>query len=286
MCDPVTAGVATFASGAMGAVGQHQSQQSAYQDQLSAVNRSNNQMAREWDYTLKERDRDWSNQLTIWNAKKAEYAQTLDENYTAAHRAFESEQVRLNEAYQSAAFGQQDMLAQLVGARGANAARGVSGRSVGKADQAILASFGRNNAIMAENLTSARNQMIRSNMETSRQMDAANMRAWRQVQFAPQPTTNPVTPMLNQAPRNPGSSGLWMGLGQAALSGFGTYASMKAPAAGSGGGSSWGYGQSGGKQTFGSDLFKPNTSFGGSSWNFNTSPMKWNPNNTFGIGLP
>jgi len=77
-----------------------------------------------------------------------------------------------------------------------------------------------------------------------------------------------------------------MGLGQAALSGFGTYTSMKAPSAGDfGGGNSWGYGTSGGKQTFGADLFKPNTSFGGSSWNFNTSAMKWNPNNTFGIGL-
>ena len=231
MCDPVTAGVATFASGALGAVGQHSQQQAAYQDQLAATERSNRQAAREWEYTLKERDRDWSNQLTIWNAKKAEYAQTLDENYGAAQRAYESEQIRLNEAYASAAFAQQDQLAQMIGARGSNAARGVSGRSVGRADTAILGAFGRSNALIAQNLTSARNQMIRSNYDTSREHDAANMRAWRQVQFAPQPTTAPVAPMLNQAPRNPGSSGLWMGLGQAALSGFGTYASMKAPKA-------------------------------------------------------
>ena len=284
MCDPVTAGVATFASGAVGAFGQHDSQQTAYRNQVRATQRANQQTANQWNDYLKQRDFDWSNQLTIWGAKKAEYAQTLDENYTAAQKAFESEQVKLNEQFAAAAFAKQDILTQMVGARGTNAARGVSGKSVGKADQAILAAFGRNNAIMAANLASGRNQMIRNNMETSRQMDAANMRAWRQVQFAPRPTPVASQPMLNEMPQNPGSSGLWMGLGQAALSGFGTYASMKAPSAGD-------FGNNTQYSNFQGNI--PSYSLGNTA-NINmgsiSTPswgtgMKWSSNNTFGIGL-
>ena len=236
MCDPISAGVATFASGAVGAFGQHSASQRAYDDQVAAVDRQNALTRKQWDYTLKERDRDWMNQLSIWNAKRAEYGATLDENARAADRAQASEQLKLNDMFNAAWFGQQDMLGQLVQARGGNLASGQSGRSVAKMDQSTLAAFGRNNATIAQNLSNARNSMIRANDSTREQLNAANMRAWRQVQFAPQPTTNPVTPMLGAYPSNPGSTGLWTGLASSALSGFGTYASMKAPNAGDIGG--------------------------------------------------
>lgn len=241
MCAPAVAGVASAASGAIGAIGQHQNQMSAYDAQVAATQRSNNQIAKEWDYKLKERDREWNNQLAIWNAKKAEYGDTLRENATAAGRAYASEQLRLNEQFNQAAFAKQDMLTQLVGARGGNLARGQAGKSVAKADNAVLAAFGRNNAIMAANLASARNNMIRNVDYTREQLNSANMKAWRQVQFAPQPTTAPVTPMLNAMPNKPSSLGLVSGLIGAGVSGFSTFNSLKAPSAGNFGDNSFGY---------------------------------------------
>ena len=229
MCDPITAGVSTFASGALGAVGQHQGQQRAYNDQVASIDAQNALTRRQWDYTLKERDREWTSQLAIWNAKRAEFDQTISENHDAASRAYSSEQQRLNDQYAAAAFGQQDQLAQMIQGRGSVAASGQSGRSVAKMDQAMLAAFGRNNATIAQNLSNSRNAMIRANENTRLDVNAANMRAWRSVQFAPQPTTAPVTPQLSPYPTNPGSSGLILGLAQAGLSGVGTYASMKAP---------------------------------------------------------
>lgn len=259
MCTPLAAGAATFASGAIGAVGQHSSQQSAYNDQVANVARQNAQIAKEWDYTLKERDRDWTSQLAIWNAKRAEYGQTLEQNASAADRAYASEQLRLNDMYSSAAFGQQAMLEQLMQSRGGNLASGQSGRSVGKMDQAMLAAFGRNNATIAQNLSNSRNAMIRANDNTRQDLNAANMRAWRQVQFAPQPTTAPVKPMYMNNPTNPGSTGLMIGLAQAGLSGFNAFSSMKAPSGYNGGGGGSG---------------------GGTNWNTNTfgiSPLSNNP---------
>lgn len=238
MCDPITAGVATFASGAVGAFGQHSDQQAAYRSQVDSVNRQNEYTRRQWDYQLKERDREWTNQLAIWNAKRAEYGQTLDQNASAADRAYASEQLRLNEAFNQAAFAKQGMLAQIVQGRGSIAASGRSGRSVGKLDQAALAAFGRNNAVMAQNLSNARNSMIRANENTRLALNSANMQAWRQVQFAPQPTTPPPVPMLNGMPNAPSGWGLASGLMGAAVSGFGAYNNLKAPSGftGSGGG--------------------------------------------------
>ena len=249
MCDPITAGVSTFASGALGAVGQHQGQQRAYNDQRASIDAQNALTRRQWDYTLKERDREWTSQLAIWNAKRAEFDQTISENHDAASRAYSSEQQRLNDQYASAAFGQQDQLAQMIQGRGSIAASGQSGRSVAKMDQAMLAAFGRNNATIAQNLSNSRNAMIRANENTRQDVNAANMRAWRSVQFAPQPTTAPVTPQLSPYPTNPGSSGLMIGLAQAGISGLGTYASMKAPSASSG--NSNPYVSPGGQQYYG-----------------------------------
>jgi hypothetical protein len=125
--------------------------------------------------------------------------------------------------------------------------------------------------------------MIRNSYEISRQHDSANMRAWRNVQFAPRPTPAASAPLLNDMPQNPGSSGLWLGLGQAALGGFNTYASMKAPSAGDF--QSWGGSDLSGKSYDFSGSFTKGMNFNNPySFNSSASTFKWNPNNTFGIG--
>jgi len=154
-------------------------------------------------------------------------------------------QLRLNEAFNQAAMAKQGMLGQIIQGRGSIAASGQSGRSVAKMDQAALAAFGRNNAVISQNLVNSRNAMIRANEETRLGLNAANMQAWRGVQFAPQPTTSPVAPMLNGMPNKPSSFGLVSGLIGAGVSGFSAYNSLKAPK-----------GYNGGKYNFG-DNYRP-----------------------------
>lgn len=272
MCDPISAGVATFASGALSAVGQHQGQQA----QADAQNASS---VRNYQHALREREYNWQNQLSVWGAKRNEYYRTVDENFSAADRAYASEQMRLNEQFEAATLQKQDMLAQLIGVTGTNRASERSGRSAQRMDTAAIAAFGRNQAIMTKNLTSARAAMHQRLYDNSMQLQAANARAHSQVAIAPTPGLAPSQPTMVAGPSG---IGLAAGLLGAAASGFGTYSSLKAPSAGNFDSNSWGYGQTGGKQTFGSDLFTPQTSFsnpytfkgGGNGFNWNTS-MNW-----------
>lgn len=219
MCDPITAGVATFAQGAIGAVGSHQSAQAQadYQNEVAQ---------REYNYNNQRQKLDWQNQLGIWAQKRLEYKQGVDENFSASDRAFASEQAQMNEQFQQALFQKQDMMQQLVGLRGTNAASERSGRSVQRLDTAAVGAFGRNNAVIAANLTSAQGAMRQRLYDNSLQLQAANQRAYNQVIIPPQKPMAVPQPM---AVPGPSGSSLALGIAGAALGGFGTYASMKAP---------------------------------------------------------
>jgi len=265
VCDPITAGVATFASGALGAVGNYQSAQA----QADAQNES---AVRNYQYALKEREYNWQNQLSVWGAKRNEYYRNVDENFSAADRAYASEQMRMNEQYEAAVLQRQDMLGQLIGVTGTNRASERSGVSAQRMDTAALAAFGRNNAIISKNLVSARNAMHQRLYDNSMQLQAANARAHSQVALAPTPGLAPPTPQMVAGPSGIGLAG---GLLGAAVSGFSTYNSLKAPnAGGPAGGNSWGYGQTGGMKTFGSDLFTPKTNFS-NSYKLPTNGFSW-----------
>ena len=219
MCLPAIGAVFGAVSSIAGAVGGHQQQQ-AQTDHANAV------AARDYKYAVAKRDAEWKQTLSIWGHKRNDYANQTGENYSAADRAYASEQTKLNETFMQAAFQQQGALAELIQGRGSLAASGRTGRSVAKMDQSMLAAYGRNNATIAENLASARSAMIRRNEQTRQELRGANNKAWSEVALKPIPGMAPPRPIMQAGPSGLGlAAGILGGIGQ----GIGAFQSLQAP---------------------------------------------------------
>ena len=232
MCLPAVAAVASAGSGILGAIGSHQQAQ-------AQADLTNEQSRRQYDYANKQRALDWQGQLSVWGVKRNEFQHQVSENFSAADRAYASEQTKLNEMYQQAAFGQQDQLAQLLGATGSNAAAERSGRSAQRLDTATLGQFGRNNAVIAANLSSARNASIQRTYDATLATDAANRKSHNQVAVAPVAGIAPPVPVMAAGPSG---MGLAAGILGGVASGLSAFNSLKAPKATTGNQGTGGYG--------------------------------------------
>lgn len=131
-------------------------------DWRNAVSNEANQ--REWndrlaisDYNYKTamQDYEYSNAMRQYAQSEKNYKQQLAFNNIAAAQAYEAENRKLNEIRIGQAFQAQEMMVENLIEEGQAKARGVSGRSAGKAIQSVTASYGRNIAILAESMESA-----------------------------------------------------------------------------------------------------------------------------------
>jgi hypothetical protein len=141
-------------------------------------------------------------------------------NAEAARRSMESEQVRLNEVFRGTAFQNSAARTQLMRAMGANrAAGGNRGRSFERASLvSTLGEFGRQQAIQAESLSSARAQSERNLQNIDRQLRSANNQTFSGIAIPPQLQTGVAAPTPPAAPR----MNMGLMIGQAALSGLQT----------------------------------------------------------------
>lgn len=242
MCDPVV-GILSAASSAVGAIGGHQSAQ-------AQADYQNESAIRNYKHALMVREGKWYNQLATYNNQRVDYSKTLTENNLAASRSYASEQERLNEQYKQAAFSNQGMLTQLLQSAGMAQATGQSGQSAQRQQVMQLAAYGRNNAIVAENLASAKNAMRMRNEQVWYQQKSANNQAWNNVSMAPVPDVAPPQPVM--AP-GPSGLGLAAGLLGAAAQGVGAFNALKAPQGFTG--NNWG--------GSGASNFQPNTTIPG-----------------------
>lgn len=101
------------------------------------------------------RDFEYAQQMRMYNESERIYGLQLGFNNMAAQQAYEAENRRYQEILTGMAFDQQDMLVKMLQEEGQVQASGISGRSAGKVLASALASYGRNQAIMAESLVSA-----------------------------------------------------------------------------------------------------------------------------------
>jgi hypothetical protein len=237
VCTPIIAGVASFASGALGAVGQYQAGQAANANAIAS-----------YKHQIQMREHDWRNQLSTWAHRRLEYKNEVRSNEEAANRGYAAEQTRLNEQFMQAAFQKQDMLVGLLQQQGLNGER--VGNSAAKINQSLLSQYGRNNATIAASLSSARNAMTERQEDIRRQLQSGNQKAYSQVALRPIAGIAPQKPQLS----NPGM-GLMLGLGQAAIGGVSAFSSLKAPSAGNFGTNNWG--------GSGASNFQPNTNIPG-----------------------
>jgi len=110
----------------------------------------------DWNYNLKIQDFEYASQMRQYNKSNQIADQQLTFNAMAQRVANEAEFRKLEDSTKEIAFQNQDLIIKAVQSEGAAAVKGQQGRSAEKAGQAELASLGRNQAILAESLLSAR----------------------------------------------------------------------------------------------------------------------------------
>jgi hypothetical protein len=232
VCLPAIGAIAGVASSAMGAVGSYQQGQAANANAIA-----------NYEHQLQMREHDWRMQLSTWAHRRLEYKNEIRSNNDAASRGYAAEQTRLNEQFMQAAFQKQDMLTGLLKSQGGIGE--MAGGSAARLNQSMLAQFGRNNATIAANLSSARDATMQRSEDIRRQLQGANQKAYSQVALKPIAGIAPPKPQLSDP-----TIGLVGGLLGAAAGGIGAFNSLQAPSAGNWGGS-------------GASNFQPNTTIPG-----------------------
>ena len=191
----------------------------------------------DWQYNLKIQDHEYSSQMRQYNKSNEIADQQLTFNAMAQKVANEAEYRKLEDSTKEIAFQNQDLIIKAVQSEGAAAVKGQQGRSADKAGQAELASLGRNQAILAESLLSARGdtEAAMKKIATDRfgadlAANAARMLKPERLPSPPKPLTTPKTKFIK--PRRPqkydfgpkpikgakaSSAGAWMGAGADAL---------------------------------------------------------------------
>jgi hypothetical protein len=192
----------------------------------------------DWNYNLKIQDFEYLSQMRQFNKSNQIADQQLTFNAMAQKVANEAEYRKLEDTTKEIAFQNQDVILKAVQSEGAAAVKGQQGRSAEKAGQAELASLGRNQAILAESLLSARadTQAAMRKIATDKfgadlAANASRMLKPERLPTPPKPLATPVTEFLK--PRKPtkydfgpkpvkgamvSSAGAWMKAGGSLIS--------------------------------------------------------------------
>jgi hypothetical protein len=187
----------------------------------------------DWKYQLKIQKQEYKSQKRQYKRSNEIADQQLTFNAMAQKVANEAEYRKLEDSTKEIAFQNQDLIIKAVQAEGAAAVKGQQGRSADKAGQAELASLGRNQAILAESLLSARadtgaamKKIATDKFGADLAANAARMLKPERLPRPPRPLRTPRTKFLKpRAPKNydfgpkpikgakASSTGAWLGAG-------------------------------------------------------------------------
>ena len=194
----------------------------------------------DWEYTKRIQDTEYAQQMKIFAKSEKIFGQQLTFNQMAQSAAQEAEYRKLEDSMKEIAFQNQDLVVKAVQAEGVAAVKGQQGRSAQKGEQAEFASLGRNQAILAESLLSARadtdaamRKIANDKFGADLAAEAARMLRPERTPEPPKPLTPPRAKFLK--PRQPkpfdfgpkpikgaapSSAGAWMGAASNAVSGI------------------------------------------------------------------
>lgn len=150
---------------------------------------------RDYKYGLAIRDFEYGQQLRQYAESERLYGLRRGFNFQASVEAHAAETRRLNEIMTGMAFDQQDLLVKMLQEEGQVMALGTSGRSTGKALASALASYGRNQAILAESLLSAERESRVSRRQIELSKYEADLNAEAQRMLKPQLGPKPPAPL-------------------------------------------------------------------------------------------
>jgi hypothetical protein len=185
----------------------------------------------DWQYNLKIQDFEYASQMKQYAKSEKIFGQQLTFNQMAQAAANEAEYRKLEDTTKELAFQNQDLVIKALQSEGLTAVKGQQGRSAQKAEQAEFASLGRNQAILAESLLSARadtdaamRKIATDKFGADLAAEAARMLKPDRLPQPPKPLTTPRAKFLK--PRKPkefdlgvrptkgvmaSSAGAWMG---------------------------------------------------------------------------
>jgi len=162
----------------------------------------------DWQYNLKIQDFEYASQMRQFNKSNQIADQQLTFNAMAQKAANEAEYRKLEDSTKEIAFQNQDIIIRALQSEGAAAVKGQQGRSAEKAGQAELAALGRNQAILAESLLSARadtqsamRKIANDRFGADLAANASRMLKPERLPTPPKPLATPVRKFL--APRKP-----------------------------------------------------------------------------------
>jgi len=161
----------------------------------------------DWNHGMAIRDYEYQNQMRAYNKSEQTYKQQLNFNNMAAAVAMESENRWLDERFIEAAFQNQDIVVQQLQEEG-QAQLVQSGNSAGKAVQAVIAQAGRNQAILAESILSAKKQSAVNIKKIKTDKYGADLQAEANRMLKPEiapalPKPIPLPTTIFQDPRKP-----------------------------------------------------------------------------------
>lgn len=209
----------------------------------------------DWQYNLKIQDFEYASQMKQYAKSEQIYGQQLTFNQMAQAAAKEAEYRKLEDTMKELAFQNQDIVIKALQSEGVTAVKGQQGRSADKMEQAEFAALGRNQAILAESLLSAKadtqaalRKVANDKFGADLAAEASRMLEPDRLPQPPKPLTTPRAQYLK--PRKPkaydfgpkpikgamaSSTGAWVGAASQGLSSI-------AGAIGVGGGSKSGVG--------------------------------------------
>ena len=185
MCDPA---VGSFASGALGAVGEAQ-----------AASQRNKAAQRQYEHKLKIRERKWMMDTSLYKTKVVQFDKNISEANLAAQRAYTESQINLNNVRVKAMLDHSEDFKSMLEAEGmieASAAeRGVRGKSVSRMLTMNLAKFGEANRQRSRALTESQYAFNLGNERIRRQLISDKNNEFSKVAIQLVPEMEPVQPV-------------------------------------------------------------------------------------------
>lgn len=216
------------------------------EETLAAFKDSTN--LQDWDFKLKIQAAEYASQMKQYAKSEQIYGQQLTFNQMAQVAANEAEYRKLEDAMKEMAFQNQDIVIKALQSEGATAVKGQQGRSAEKLEQAEFAALGRNQAILAESLLSAKADSGAALRKIANDRFGADLAAQANRMLKPDRLPEPPKPITTPraeylAPRKPkkfdfgpkpikgaaaSPAGAWMGAASSFISSAGSiYAAGK-----------------------------------------------------------
>ena len=216
------------------------------EETLAAFKDSTN--LQDWDFKLKIQAAEYASQMKQYAKSEQIYGQQLTFNQMAQVAANEAEYRKLEDTMKEMAFQNQDIVIKALQSEGIAAVKGQQGRSAEKLEQAEFAALGRNQAILAESLLSAKADSGAALRKIANDRFGADLAAQANRMLKPDRLPEPPKPITTPraeylAPRKPkkfdfgpkpikgaaaSPAGAWMGAASSFISSAGSiYAAGK-----------------------------------------------------------